>query len=192
MRNLLNKYKLKIKNLKESNKLSDYLNIIICISIIFFFFIGMFFTSNGGFSEEEKRDLASFPKLSETSLKEFFNGTYFSKINDFYQDNFVNREKFLTFYEKIDSLKGVEGEIKMTVAQDSSTVDASSKDKNNKKEDESDEDLYKNVEQVGTLLSIDNIVCEAYNCIYNKDLGCTADNVNINSHYSSCETFKCK
>ena len=188
MRNLLNKYKLKIKNLKESNKLSDYLNIIICISIIFFFFIGMFFTSNGGFSEEEKRDLASFPKLSETSLKEFFNGTYFSKINDFYQDNFLNREKFLTFYEKIDSLKGVEGEIKMTVAQDSSTVDASSKDKNNKKEDESDEDLYKNVEQVGTLLSIDNIVCEAYG--FNeptvreyaktiKKFGETLDNCNV-------------
>ena len=46
--------------------------------------------------------------------------------------------------------------------------------------------------EVGGDTTPENIVCEAYNCIYNKDLGCTADNVNINSHYSSCETFKCK
>ena len=149
-----------MKKLKIKNKLSDYLNIGIIIVIIVFFFIGMFFTSNGGFSKQEKRELASFPKLSETSLKEFFNGSYFSKINDFYQDNFVGREKFISIYDKINSLKGVEGEIKMTVVQNSSTVNASDTKKNTK--EDLDEDLYTEVEQVGTLLRIDNMVCEAY------------------------------
>ena len=36
------------------------------------------------------------------------------------------------------------------------------------------------------------LICEAYNCIYCKDSSCTADSVLINSHFSSCETFKCK
>lgn len=149
-----------MKKLKIKNKLSDYLNIGIIIVIIVFFFIEMFFTSNGGFSKQEKRDLASFPKLSEASLKEFFNGSYFSKINDFYQDNFVGREKFISIYDKINSLKGVEGEIKMTVVQNSSTVNASDTKKDTK--EDLDEDLYTEVEQVGTLLRIDNMVCEAY------------------------------
>ena len=130
------------------NKLSDYLNIGVCILTMVIFFIGMFFTSNGGFSKQEKRELASFPKLSETSLKEFFNGSYFSKINDFYQDNFVGREKFISMYDKLNSLKGVEGEIKMTVVQNSSTVNASDTNKDTK--EDSDEDLYTEVERVGT------------------------------------------
>lgn len=160
MKNLFNRLKLMIENLKIKNKLSDYLNIGICLLTIVIFFIGMFFTSNGGFSKQEKRDLASFPKLSETSLKGFFNGSYFSKINDFYQDNFVGREKFISMYDKINSLKGVEGEIKMTVVQNSSTVNASDTKKAAK--EDLDEDLYTEVERVGTLLRIDNIVCEAY------------------------------
>lgn len=152
MKNLYNRLNKKIKN-----KLSDYLNIGICLLTMIIFFIGMFFTSNGGFSKQEKRDLVSFPKLSETSLKDFFDGSYFSKINDFYQDNFVGREKFISIYDKLNNLKGVEGEIKMTVVQNSSTVNAS-----DTKKDDLDEDLYTEVEQVGTLLRIDNIVCEAY------------------------------
>ena len=46
--------------------------------------------------------------------------------------------------------------------------------------------------EVGGHTEPENIVCEAYNCIYYKDLSCTADNVVINSNFSSCETFKCK
>ena len=63
-------------------------------------------------------------------------------------------------YDKINSLKGVEGEIKMTVVQNSSTVNASDTKKAAK--EDLDEDLYTEVERVGTLLRIDNIVCEAY------------------------------
>ena len=160
MKTLFNRLKLMIENLKIKNKLSDYLNIGICLLTMVFFFISMFFTSNGGFSKEEKRDLAQFPKISEMTIQDFFNGTYFSKINDFYQDNFVGREKFISMYDKINSLKGVEGDIKMTVVQNSSTVSASDKNKDTK--EDPDEDLYTEVEQVGTLLRIDNMVCEAY------------------------------
>lgn len=46
--------------------------------------------------------------------------------------------------------------------------------------------------EVGGHTSPENIICEAYNCVYCKDLSCTADNVLINSNFSSCETFKCK
>lgn len=46
--------------------------------------------------------------------------------------------------------------------------------------------------EVGGNTEPKNIICEAYNCIYCKDSTCTADNVLINSHFSSCETFKCK
>ena len=46
--------------------------------------------------------------------------------------------------------------------------------------------------EVGGDTSPEDIICEATNCVYYKDLGCTAKDVNINSHFSSCETFKSK
>ena len=46
--------------------------------------------------------------------------------------------------------------------------------------------------EVGGDTSPENIICEASNCVYNKESHCTSDNVLINSHFSSCETFKLK
>ena len=46
--------------------------------------------------------------------------------------------------------------------------------------------------EVGGDTNPENIICEAYNCIYCENENCTADNVLINPHFSSCETFKCK
>lgn len=157
------------KDLKRKNKLSDYINVGICALIMLFFFVSMFFTSNGGFSENEKRDLASFPKLSETSLEEFFSGTYFSNIDEFYKDNFVHREEFLALSDAINGLKGMESEIKITVASNNTTdpTDNSSQ-KNEENSDatssdsEPDEDLYTTVEHVGNMLCMDNMLCEAY------------------------------
>lgn len=45
--------------------------------------------------------------------------------------------------------------------------------------------------QCGRLTSPSDIICEAYNCKYNSNHSCKANDVHINSHYSSCETFKC-
>lgn len=154
----------KYDNLKNSNttrkpKLSDYLNIGVCGLIMMFFFVSMFFTTNGGVSQQEKRKLASFPKISEMTSEDLLSGTYFSKIDEFYKDNFVHRDQFLALSDSIDGLKGVESEIKMTVVSNNATNQgATSKDDDS----DSDKDMYKNVEQIGTLLSIDNIVCEAY------------------------------
>lgn len=52
--------------------------------------------------------------------------------------------------------------------------------------------FFTNAIEVGSYTNPHDIICEAYNCIYHKDSNCTADSVLINSHFSSCETFKCK
>ncbi|WP_434797015.1 DUF1540 domain-containing protein [Terrisporobacter vanillatitrophus] len=46
--------------------------------------------------------------------------------------------------------------------------------------------------EIGGYTTPENIVCEACNCIYYDDTRCTANSVLINSHFSSCETFKCE
>ena len=52
--------------------------------------------------------------------------------------------------------------------------------------------FFTNAIKVGGDTTPENIICEAYNCVYCHDLNCTAPNVNINCNFSSCETFKCK
>ncbi|MGM9536383.1 MAG: DHHW family protein [Intestinibacter sp.] len=167
MSDLMHKYKQEeeIKHEREV-KLSDYINIGVCTLIMLFFFVSMFFTTNGGFSEQEKRDLATFPKLSETSIEEFFDGEYFSKIGDFYKDNFVHRQEFLALSDTIDKFKGIDTGIKMTVAANNKpTEDINNTEEQKTKEHDSQADEELNnakVERVGSLLSIDNMVCEAY------------------------------
>ena len=120
----------------------------------------MFFTTNGGFSEQEKRDLATFPKLSETSMEEFFDGEYFSKIGDFYKDNFVHRQEFLALSDTIDKFKGIDTGIKMTVAANNKPTEdinntESEEQKTQEDDSQADEELNNaKVERVGALLSI--------------------------------------
>lgn len=154
-----------VKNNQANSKprLCDYLNIGICVLIMMFFFISMFFTTNGGVSQQEKRDLATFPKLSELTAEKFFSGDFFSQIDEFYKDNFVHRQEFLALSDSINELKGIDSGIKMTVvSNDTSNKDANAATSTDENNEDSDQDMYKNVEQVGTLLSIDNIVCQAY------------------------------
>ena len=126
-----------------------------------FFFISMFFTTNGGVSQQEKRDLATFPKLSELTAEKFFSGDFLSQIDEFYKDNFVHRQEFLALSDNINTLKGIDSEIKMTVVSNTTSNNSANATQSNA-DDDSDKDMYKNVEQVGTLLSIDDIVCEGY------------------------------
>lgn len=37
-----------------------------------------------------------------------------------------------------------------------------------------------------------NISCEACNCTYNENKNCTAENVIIDAHKASCDTFICE
>ena len=121
----------------------------------------MFFTTNGGVSQQEKRDLATFPKLSELTAEKFFSGDFLSQIDEFYKDNFVHRQEFLALSDNINTLKGIDSEIKMTVVSNTTSNNSANATQSNA-DDDSDKDMYKNVEQVGTLLSIDDIVCEGY------------------------------
>lgn len=156
-----NKVDLKNNQSNKKPKPSDYLNIAICSLIMIFFFIPMFFTTNGGVSQQEKRDLATFPKLSELTAEKFFSGDFLSQIDEFYKDNFVHRQEFLALSDNINTLKGVDSEIKMTVVSNTTSNNSANATQSNA-DDDSDKDMYKNVEQVGTLLSIDDIVCEGY------------------------------
>ena len=156
-----NKVDLKNNQSNKKPKPSDYLNIAICSLIMIFFFIPMFFTTNGGVSQQEKRDLATFPKLSELTAEKFFSGDFLSQIDEFYKDNFVHRQEFLALSDNINTLKGVDSEIKMTVVSNTTSNNSANATQSNAYDD-SDKDMYKNVEQVGTLLSIDDIVCEGY------------------------------
>ena len=79
-----NKVDLKNNQSNKKPKPADYLNIAICSLIMIFFFISMFFTTNGGVSQQEKRDLATFPKLSELTAEKFFSGDFLSQIDEFY------------------------------------------------------------------------------------------------------------
>ena len=115
----------------------------------------------GGVSQQEKRDLATFPKLSELTAEKFFSGDFLSQIDEFYKDNFVHRQEFLALSDNINTLKGVDSEIKMTVVSNTTSNNSANATQSNA-DDDSDKDMYKNVEQVGTLLSIDDIVCEGY------------------------------
>lgn len=156
-----------INSKQNKNKASDYLNICLCSLVLAFFFVSMFFTTNGGFSEDEKRDLAKFPKISEMTLKDFFSGKYFSQIDSFYKDNFVGRQGFLALSDSIDNLKGFESDIKITVSSNDTTnsnqnVSNTNNSSANTQDEEDDEDMYTSAEQVGTLLSVGDIVCQAY------------------------------
>ncbi|MDU6535759.1 MAG: hypothetical protein E6517_09995, partial [Intestinibacter bartlettii] len=102
-----NKVDLKNNQSNKKPKPADYLNIAICSLIMIFFFIPMFFTTNGGVSQQEKRDLATFPKLSELTAEKFFSGDFLSQIDEFYKDNFVHRQEFLALSDNINTLKGV-------------------------------------------------------------------------------------
>ena len=156
-----NKVDLKNNQSNKKPKPADYLNIAICSLIMIVFFISMFFTTNGGVSQQEKRDLATFPKLSELTAEKFFSGDFLSQIDEFYKDNFVHRQEFLALSDNINTLKGVDSEIKMTVVSNTTSNNSANATQSNA-DDDSDKDMYKNVEQVGTLLSIDDIVCEGY------------------------------
>lgn len=161
MRDKVKKSDVKNNQSSKKPKLSDYLNISICSLIMIFFFISMFFTTNGGVSQQEKRDLATFPKLSKLTAKKFFSGDFFSQIDEFYKDNFVHRQEFLALSDNINTLKGIDSGIKMTVVSNNASNNGANTTQNTSTDD-SDKDMYKNVEQVGTLLSIDDIVCEGY------------------------------
>ena len=83
---------------------------IICLSVTAILFGGcalwnLFQTDRPTFSESEKRELASMPKFSISSL---IDGSYFSGISAYISDTFPERDKLVELSGKMDLLKGID------------------------------------------------------------------------------------
>lgn len=96
----------KHKSLDKNININSWINVIVMFCILICFFISSFFISNGGISENEKRNLATFPSIKKSSSEDVLSGEYFKKIEEFYNDNFPLRDEFLKIASKLDELKG--------------------------------------------------------------------------------------
>lgn len=144
-----------------------YISVGIVCSVIGIFFISNLFIKNGGYSEEEKRDLTQFPQISQMTVKDFFAGKYFVAIDTFYKDNFPYRDTFLDFNTNIELARGIKvDDVKVTqpmVANNTDTVVDKAPETQAEDEVETEnEDASVNVEQVGGLLSIGDSVVERF------------------------------
>lgn len=171
MSDLLKDKKNKQSNKKNKYKVSEYVNVAVFSFIMFFFFIAMFFTTNGGYSELEKRDLAKFPEISDFTVQDFIDGKYFAKIDDFFSDNFVKRDEFIALSDQLKSYKGIESEIQITVADTTAPtkeqdIKTDVEGESTEKDTSDDEDIYSEAERLGDVLTMGDVVCEAYG--YNK------------------------
>ncbi len=155
-----------MKQNKTFENICKFIGVGIFFSIIGIFFISSFFMKNGGYSEEEKRDLKEFPKISQITAKEFFSGKYFLDIDSFYKDNFPYRDMFLDFNTNIELAKGIRvDDVKITqplIAKNNESQKSEEVEKEVIQTNEENEDANVNVEQVGGLLSIGDSVVERF------------------------------
>lgn len=97
---------------KRKNELSK-INIFIFVATLIIFSALSVIMPKKTVSEIEKRELAKFPKYTKESL---FSGDYFKGIENFYNDTFPFRDKFLQISSHINESKGIrqgEDEIKL-------------------------------------------------------------------------------
>lgn len=97
---------------KRKNELSK-INIFIFVATLIIFSVLSVIMPKKTVSEIEKRELAKFPKYTKESL---FSGEYFKGIENFYNDTFPFRDKFLQISSHINESKGIrqgEDEIKL-------------------------------------------------------------------------------
>lgn len=155
-----------MKQNKDFENKCKYISVGIFFFVIAIFFVSSFFMKNGGYSEEEKRDLKQFPQLSKMNEKDFFIGNYFIEIDSFYKDNFPYRNMFLDFNTNIELARGIKvNDVKITqpiVAKKSETESDVDVEKELAETNEENEDASVNVEQVGGLLSIGDSVVSMF------------------------------
>ena len=77
----------------KKSKISDILTVFLSLALLFSFGIAIFAKPQSSFSETENRTLAKFPKATAENI---MNGKFFSRIGDFYSDQFPFRESFTT------------------------------------------------------------------------------------------------
>ena len=68
----------------------------------------LFSSDRPTFSESEKRELASFPAFSVSSLAD---GSFFSGLSDYISDNFVGRDRMVRFSKRIETLVGIQSDL---------------------------------------------------------------------------------
>ncbi len=88
---------------KRKNELSK-INIFIFVATLIIFSALSVIMPKKTVSEIEKRELAKFPKYTKESL---FSGEYFKGIENFYNDTFPFRDKFLQISSHINESKGI-------------------------------------------------------------------------------------
>ena len=93
-----------IKAVKNSVRL--YKVILPCVFIgmlVLGLFVSLLLPLRPSFSENEKRELASFPSFSFSSL---FDGSFFRGIDAWFSDTFPFRDAMISANEKLESLRG--------------------------------------------------------------------------------------
>lgn len=75
----------------KKTKISDIITVFLSLAILFAFGIAIFVKPQKSFSENENRVLSQFPKISTDNI---LNGKFFSRLTDFYSDQFPFREYF--------------------------------------------------------------------------------------------------
>lgn len=101
MRGKSKREKIRMKNLIKD---IQTLNIIVFVSTLAIFSLGSVIIPKKNTSELEKRNLAKFLSYS---VESFFSGDYFKGIEEFYNDTFPFREKFVNLASYIDEAKGI-------------------------------------------------------------------------------------
>ena len=93
-----------IKAVKNSVRL--YKVILPCVFVgmlVLGLFVSLLLPLRPSFSENEKRELASFPSFSLSSL---LDGSFFRGIDAWFSDTFPFREAMISANEKIENLRG--------------------------------------------------------------------------------------
>ena len=85
-----------------------------------FFLIGLAFWARPKHSEVEKRDLASFPRMTAASL---WDGSFFSGVTTWYADTYPTREKMISAGASLENLYGIRTE-KVIMNNAGNTADA--------------------------------------------------------------------
>lgn len=92
---------------QEKQQLSDVINTLVFVTLIFIVGIASLLTPKHTISVYEKRELAKFPVLTKES---FFSGSYFSGIDSYYADNFIFRINLTEIDKEIKSAFGVKND----------------------------------------------------------------------------------
>ena len=103
--------------------------VFLCLTVCFCFIIGMgglvnFLAKDKEFSESENRVLASFPKLTLSSIAD---GTFMKNFESYMSDQFVLRDKMISMKSYFDRLSGIKEANGVYICDDGFLIEKQSK-----------------------------------------------------------------